>query len=315
MDKFKTNLNFSSKNNQVSHEEAHNKLLKNNYFYPSNIKSGINKKFNSCIKQNSSLQNNIGLNKLVKNFAADSFKEKEFSKTWKQQSSYSEYKSKNCENLTINDNLISSSQNSLNMSPYKDSIERTVKSPTGRLLVSSLNHKVNIDYNDIAEKRFYKEACEAGKTKLLTKSIKLSSPDRYCNYNKLETKKNKCLNNYSIGLNSSSKSNYKRPSECVLTELIDSQFSNNSIPKRVNDGSKEDKKSNNYFDDHIINVNLKDEVFDENLYNAYLTFKTQFEPNYENLNSREKIDKIIDSLNKGQGSLKYINDDNIDLVQ
>ena len=90
-------------------------------------------------------------------------------------------------------------------------------------------------------------------------NIEKTKEEKFKGFNKLFKPKCDCFN-YSIGLNSSSKSNYMRPSECVLTELIDSQFSNNSIPKRVNDGSKEDKKSNNYFDDHIINVNLKDEV-------------------------------------------------------
>ena len=300
MEKHKIKLNFSSTEpSEVSHAETHNKLLKNNYFYPSNINSAINKKFSCVPNKSAGLDNKIRIGKLVKNVNPFTFREKGCSKASildpekNAISSFSEHKSTyNFTSVSQGNHLISSNQIKLNKSSYteKASISQ-LRSSTGRLLTSQMKYQTDLDLNSVAEKKFYRDACETGKNKLATVSVRLSSPDRY---NNLESSKNKKrMNNINI-INASSC--LKIPSANVLTDLLDSQYSNisSTLKKKINNHSNEDK---NYMDDDIdLNLSFIGESCHGILFEAFDTFRCLIEPIYESLNSKEKINKIFEYL-------------------
>ena len=120
-------------------------------------------------------------------------------------------------------------------------------SPTGRIISSRINYQTNLDYNNVADKKFYSDACESGKRNLATVAVKLCSPDRY-SYNNLVHKNLHSPKINGNNGNSFSKfitsSNDKKPSESVLTELIDSHYTSNSPNRKKNltDISKSGRK-------------------------------------------------------------------------
>jgi hypothetical protein len=305
----------------------HNQLLKNNYFYPNNISSAINKKYNLPLKPNSP---KMTVSKLVKNINAPLKKDITINVKSNLESGKVPQKKvntslslnktpKNHTNLTINTNNnlgLSNDQSRMNRSGNPQSSYSRVKSPTGKISTSRPNLKTELDYNSAADKKFYNDACESGKKNLATISIKLSSPDRYNYNNQLKRNLASPTQNLNNG-NSFSKaiiSNEKKPSETILTELIDSHYSGNSPVRKkmanVDVSKLEDNKSGrkekqNGDDDKTINLSFTGEIAHETLLESLEAFKYVYEQEFENALVREKCQKCLEALSDKRKSVRF----------
>ena len=302
-------LEFSPKNNpEISDIKDKNDRSKNKIFYPTNINSAMNKKLNFYLKQNTNMPKKMSVSKLVKKVTqplnVKDAKGNISVSCKKEMASLSENKSNNNFISISNNNIGSLNYSRLNrtISTGKASLHRSLKSPSGIIAYSSGNNfKVEVDFNTIAEKKFYREASDTGKKRLSTVSMKLSSPDRYNNkLNSQGSKNNLRKSNNSLSSKIIYNNNDKRPSECILSDILDK----NSRINKIVDQNKEDNENIVY--DRIVNLSFTGESYLEILFEAFDTFKCQIESSLEKMNMTEKLFIIFENLNEKRTNYKFL---------
>ena len=323
-------LNYAKKAvNESSNIKTNKSAVKNNSLFPNSNYAEINRKLNVFNKSNAHKSPSKNTERKLKatfrkelTFSCETKKKVISSPTSKIRVNSSSFKSprflKN-ETITCYNNILLSSTNTKytkgNVSNNSNSYSRT-KHSSSSISSKKINNQIKSDYNSIVDKKFYNEACEIGKKNLITKSVKLSSPNRkeVGGRNKMISPKNEYNSFvYNSKMNFTC-TNDKKPSESVLTDMLDLQYSNCSPQRKkfnFEKSNKEEKRSEGperiiLEQDKIINLSFSQEAFQETLLEAFEAFRYYIGNEFLSLQKSEQIDKAIKSLSDNKKSFRYI---------
>jgi hypothetical protein len=192
----------------------------------------------------------------------------------------------------------------------KSSKSSSIYSPTkhsSKIASNNLNYHTKSDYNSIVDKKFYDEACEIMKKSISNKPSNLSSTNRTNSKAGVRNRTEGPYNNNNSNLFSSSINfatfNDKKPSESVISEMIDSQYSRYSPERKkfyIEKSKLVEKRSDcpekfMVEEDKTVNLSFNGDFPQEILQEAFESFYYYIGKEFDTLQKSEKIDRAIDS--------------------
>jgi hypothetical protein len=320
-------LNYAKKGVIESYNIKNNKpALKSSLLYSTNINPVISKRVNVISKSNTRKSPSINKVKKPNNtlrkeltYSCETKRKNILASTSQNKINTHEIKSPRfCKNSINSPGRINSPRhisflNSTTNKSFKEksskssSVYSRTKQTSSSISSNQLNYQTELDLNSIVDKKFYNEACEIGKKNLSTKGSKLSSTNRTINEvgvrNKAVVPNN---DNNSTFLNSKmnfTSYNFKKPSESVLVEMIDLQYSQCSPERKkicIEKSKLEEKRSDLQEklmneEDKTINLSFNRDSSQDTLLEAFECFYYYIGKDFTSLQISEKIDRAINS--------------------